>query len=372
MRNIYITILIIFSFTTCKKPFNPPPGKVNTDILIIDGTIGVGNQTKNIFTLSRLNTIANNQYRIPELNAQLNIVSEDGNKWPIVEVGNGYYQATTNLPENATYKLEIKTNDGSVYESAFEKALISPPIDSVTWKLDNDLNIYVHTRDRNNNTRFYRWDFIETYERHSWYESTLEFINDQIVTRKDQIYSCWTQDSSRSILIQNTNTLSEDAVSYQLLTTIKKPKDKLSVKYSILVKQFALTKEAYQFWDILKKNTELTGTLFDPQPSMLPSNIKCISNPTQKTVGYISVCKIQEKRIFIKNSELVFWPLVNEAENCPVISDVPSKVIEILKRDNSYMPAYFETLSGKLAIAKKYCVDCRIEKGSNIKPTFWE
>ena len=150
-----------------------------------------------------------------------------------------------------------------------------------------------------------------------------------------------------------------------------KSNDKLSVRYSILVKQIGLSKEAYNFWNILKKNTELTGSLFDPQPSKMPSNIRCINDETKKVVGYVSVAKISEKRIFIKNSELNVWPPINEAESCPVIAKRPVDAIAMLKKDPSLLPAYFETLSGQLAIASKFCVDCRLTKGSNVKPLFW-
>lgn len=371
MRKFFIYISIFYLFTTCKKPFTPSSTETDASVLVVEGTIGVGDLVENKFKLGRLNNLLNQDLKSPELNAKVYIVSDNGAQWPLDEDVNGLYKATTSLSVNAKYKIRILTKDGSEYESKLENSVNTPAIDSVTWKQDNDMSLYVHTHDPQNNTRYYRWEYIETYERHSWIESVLEFVNGQVQTRSDQIYACWTNDTSSNILLKSTTALNEDIVSYQSIKSIPRPSDKLSVRYSILVRQFGLTKEAFEFWDVMKKNTELTGTLFDPQPSKLPSNLQCINNKAKKVVGFISVCKIQEERIFIKNSELNYWPVRSEQDDCPVIVNLPLFNINYLNKDNSYVPAYYESITGNLAIAKKYCVDCRVNKGSNIKPAFW-
>jgi len=369
-----LTILIICAvIVNCKKPFDPPQAALDEAVLVIEGTIAVGDKVENIFTLSKLRTLQDNAKRTPELKAKVSISSANGNSWVISESGKGIYKSVLSLPENSSYKLMIQTANGKQYESALEKAIITPAIDSVTWKQPDGLDLYVHAHDQSNNTRYYRWEYIETFERHSWIQSELDFVNGQVISRPlgDQIYSCWKDDSSKSIIINNTVSLSNDVVSYQPLTSIYRSNDKLSVRYSILVKQIGMTKEAYNFWSILKKNTELTGTLFDPQPSKMPSNIRCTNDDTRKAVGYISVARITEKRIFIRNSAMNVWPSQNEDDNCPVISKRPAESIALLKKDTTLAPAYFETLSGALVIASRYCVDCRLTKGTNTKPSFW-
>ena len=371
---IFLTIFMIcVIFTNCKKPFEAPEGVVDETVLVVDGTIAVGNGAGNIFKLSGLKTVQSNNSNPPEEKAKVSIVSSAGTSWLLNETSPGTYQAVLNLPEKGSYKLLIETVKGKKFESTLEAAIATPAIDSITWKQPEGLDLYVHAHDPTNNTRYYRWEFIETFERHAWIQSELDFVNGQVISRPfgDQIYTCWKNDSSKNIIINNTVSLSDDVVSYQPLTSMFKSNDKLSVRYSILVKQIGLSKEAYNFWNILKKNTELTGSLFDPQPSKMPSNIRCINDETKKVVGYVSVARISEKRIFIKNSELNVWPPINEAESCPVIAKKPVDAIAMLKKDPSLLPAYFETLSGQLAIASKFCVDCRLTKGSNVKPLFW-
>ncbi len=64
--------------------------------------------------------------------------------------------------------------------------------------------------------------------------------------------------------------------------------EKLSVAYSDLIRQYAISKEAFNFWTNLKKNTEQLGSLFDLQPFTELGNIQCINNPSVKCIGYIS------------------------------------------------------------------------------------
>src|SRR6202035_1342987 len=83
--------------------------------------------------------------------------------------------------------------------------------------------------------------------------------------------------------------------------------EKLSVEYSILVDQYALTQGAYQFLQEMKMNAEETGSIFDPQPSELNGNIHCLTNPAEEVIGYLSISSVQSSRIFISNSDLPSW-----------------------------------------------------------------
>jgi hypothetical protein len=74
--------------------------------------------------------------------------------------------------------------------------------------------------------------------------------------------------------------------------------------YTINVTQYALTKEAYEYWDNLKKNTEKIGSIFDPQPFADFGNIHCISDPDEPVIGFISACSTSQKRLYIFYSQV--------------------------------------------------------------------
>ena len=151
------------------------------------------------------------------------------------------------------------------------------------------------------------------------------------------------------------------------MTFIPQGSIKLGVKYSILVKQYALTADAFNFLEDVKKNTEQTGSVFDPQPSALKGNIHSISNPGEPVIGFIRVCNEQTKRIFIRNSELPGWDYHSPCFEDTVLNDPKS----IEQADGSgLVPTRFISLSKFLATYKN-CIDCTLS-GTNIKPPFWQ
>jgi len=112
--------------------------------------------------------------------------------------------------------------------------------------------------------------------------------------------------------------------------------------------------------------------LFDLQPSQLEGNIRCISNPAEPVVGFMTATSVQEKRIFINNSDLQNWQVAPGSYNCAVIDIAPNPVnfLIIDFPDESYAPWYYVS-NGPLKMAKKVCVDCTLSGGVNTKPLYW-
>ena len=142
--------------------------------------------------------------------------------------------------------------------------------------------------------------------------------------------------------------------------------------YSVLVKQHAITKEEYEFLDIMKKNTELTGSVFDPQPSQLKGNIDCISNPGETVVGYVGVYSLEEKRIFIRNADLPGWGFNSGCFEIPVgnhtdsIAQAIAGGLYATTVHTFRPPNNIDTFN----VAPGVCVDCTLI-GTNKKPDFW-
>jgi hypothetical protein len=373
MSKLVWTIGVLVMIVACRKPFQAPENPDAGTILVVEGGLAVGDSAENRIFLSRLQPLDDTVLRRAEPGADVAIVSRTGVTWFIPEVAPGEYRALQTIPAANDHKLRIVTRSGRRYETPFLKTVNTPPIDSVTWTDNRNVEIFVHTHDPANATPYYRWDFTETWEYRAWYESFAEFKNGQLVDRKpdEMVYSCWRTKESDKVMIANTLALTENRISYQPLITIERPEERLSQRYSILVRQYGLTKEAYEFWNILRKNTELTGSLFDPQPSQLPGNIICLDDPNERVIGFVSAGKQVSKRIFIRNADLsASWPKEDQSLFCTEKKGLIDEMIVAMTQDTTYGPAYFIT-GGGLAIAKKPCVDCRLKGGVNKKPVFW-
>jgi hypothetical protein len=249
----------------------------------------------------------------------------------------------------------------------------TPPIDSVNWEQQDDVHIYVSTHDPSNQTHYYRWNYSETSEYHSSFESHLDFIDGKIVFLEPDAYKtvCYQSFESNRIILGNSSALSSDLINRQPITIVPNDNSKINVRYSIIVRQFALPVEAYEYWRLLNQNNEATGGLFDPQPALLTSNIHCLQDASEPVVGFISGATLQEKRIFIRHAELPDRIPMMEA-NCIVINTTPDSAVLMLKKNPDDRPAYFTTGPPQgVAIVPRKCVDCTFRGGIITKPLFW-
>jgi uncharacterized protein DUF4249 len=142
--------------------------------------------------------------------------------------------------------------------------------------------------------------------------------------------------------------------------------------YSINVKQYAMSQEAYQFMQKMKKNTEQVGTLFDAQPSQITGNIKCLSDPNEPVIGFVEVTEEQTKRTFVYNSQVPGW---NYSPPC-IQYVILNTVDDMNKNGSALFPTVPKTLTPLGGVQDFYaanmesCIDCTT-RGVNHKPVFW-
>jgi len=391
MRNKIYIILLIIAALGCKQPYNPKAiSSVNSvGYLVVEGVINTGNDST-IIKLSRTVPLSSKARSKPEPGAVVTIVNNTGNSYQLTESGNGFYKtASLNLSPTNLYGLRIVTSAGVVYQSDLVAVKNSPPIDSVYYQITNNgLNIYADTHDPANQTKYYRWEFIDTYLFHSGFSSFsyLSHNPDTVLPRSpsQMVYFCWRSDTSSNILINSSAKLAKDIIADNLLTSIASNAEQIEDRYSIIVKQYALTPEAFNYFQQLKKNSEQLGSIFDAQPSELPGNIHCITNPSEPVLGYITAGTPSQMRIFIDNRKLPAWRAVNPYQGCKLDTDLFKKPIgngSTFENDVAYYiysgiesPVYPVAPPGSpiigYAASSPFCVDCTL-RGTNIKPSFW-
>jgi hypothetical protein len=146
--------------------------------------------------------------------------------------------------------------------------------------------------------------------------------------------------------------------------------EKIFVRYSILIKQYALDRKAYDFYKMMKTNTESIGSVFDPLPSNLTGNITCVSNPSEIVIGYVAAASVDEKRIFISRNEIPST-FGNGCEITYVVNH-PDSLRHYLGPGRIWpyqTDGSFPAILGYYATYPR-CLDCTL-RGSNVKPSFW-
>ena len=367
----------------CKQIYDPQVEAKNIRLLVVEGFLNSG-QGPTTIRLSRTINLKDTAIK-PEPGAQVNVEGENGSNFTLNGNANGEYSiAQLILDNNVKYRLHIKTTNGKEYASDFTSVKYTPPIDSITWQRENGgLRLYVNAHDPQNATRFYQWKYEETWEFHSAYYSSLKYIRDNtnrvigLVYRYPDhsvdttIYKCWKTANSSAIILGSTEKLTTDVI-YLPVHYIEPNSEKLSVLYSLNLKQYALSQGEYLFLQKMKKNTEQVGTLFDPQPSELSGNIHCLTDPNEIVIGYVGITQEQTKRIFIYNNQVNGW---NYQTGC-FQTIIDNKLDSIAKYGRDLYPTYPFALDALGTILQFYatytenCVDCTVH-GTNQKPAFW-
>jgi hypothetical protein len=387
LRYFFITVVSCSSMV-CRKPYEPPPIKANYHFLSIDGVINTGVFSSSTFKITRSVSLLDTLPYLPELNAQVQIQSSNGNVFPLSDTGASgmYLSLPLSLDISQKYQLSVITSDGNRYLSDFVTPQFSPPIDSITWHPEYDpstgnmvVNIYASTHDETNKIHLYRWDYTETWQHQAAFQTNWAVKNGMIFPLKpdSNFFSCWTSGLSTNILLGNSVNLSPNVIVQAPLAKFLKDDPRMDLKYSILVRQYPLDPESYKYWLSVQQNSQSLGGLSDLQPAQLKGNITSIINPNLPVIGYVSASSISEKRIFISNAALPGWQS-NPPRNCPMDTLlIPDPVFALVYtfRDTSFTVYQFLSGSGnppQIVVSKKACLDCRFQGGSIVKPSFWQ
>lgn len=385
VKNIVLLfIIIVTGITACKEPFLPPLAKSDASYLVIDGSL-ILQTDSSFFQLSRTRPLGSAASNARELRAKIQVFNASGTMVAqSIELGNGRYVIlSAALNASGTYKFKIITQDGKEYATGDVEPYQTPEIDSITWIHDslgrNGIQFNVNTHDPLMKTEYYRWEYDETWQYTSYYFSMDDYdpVRNAVFQRDTSkyMYICWQSYKSNEILLGSSNSLSEHVINKAPIRFVPKGEDKFNFRYSILVKQFALSKEAHEYWNNLKQMTELGGSIFDVQPSELVGNIFCTTDEAERVIGFISVQTMAQKRIFVESREVSRSLFVGFIPGvCELKMVVHPDSLRYYFGSGRLIPVVTEPTpsGGEMYFGSEAkCVDCRLRGGTNKKPAFW-
>lgn len=373
LTNGFVFIALLIALSQCIEDYTPPDTP-DQNMLVVDGFLD-GSTGSCRVKLTRSQKLGSQEEPNKEIGALVRLEKKDGEGYTLSMIEAGVYEVSSvSVQPNQEFRITIETQDGKEYFSDYTRITNVPAIDSVTWApVDEGVEIQVTTHDPTNTSRYYQWNFEETWQYTSAYEGVMIYNEDGTVgISTENIYNCWQSESSTAILIESSEKLEEDVIYKKPLLTLPKSTDKYIIRYSVLVKQRVLTEEAYYFWLQMQKNTENLGTLFDPMPSQVIGNIHSAGG--SPVLGYFSAGKVSEKRMFLTHAELPDgYPFNRNFPGCEeklvLLADLPNF-------DNSkFLLTDPVTMGGIILIGYEYsthnCVDCRKSGGTNSQPDFW-
>jgi hypothetical protein len=381
MRKLLKIFILSILLNGCKQPFESPVSKLSKDVLCIDGFINTGSESS-VITLTKLQDLGEKSTILPELKALVSLQEEGGSAVALVEEGKGNYTlAPRAYNSSKRYRLEITRSNGKKYQSAFVKLTTTPPIDKLTYQLNpNGVIILLDAQNANDASRYYYWEQEETWLFSVPYPSKYELIGDKFVKRTLNLQFCYRTEKSNKLILGSTAALTENKVNGQEIQFVDRETGKISLIYSVNVRQHAIDKDYFEYLQKIKNNTEAIGSIFDAQPTQNISNVFSANDPQETVVGFFNMHSVQQKRMFIKIEdlppylrythkecdvqEIPFWVPQSSIYNYPedyfrdTTKLIPIEYVEKLPRA-SYV-------TGTAPV----CADCRVT-GVLEKPSFW-
>lgn len=394
--HIIIFLILTIFISGCVEPIDIDESLKFENAIVIEATITNEYKYQEIF-LSNSFSFDDNGY-VAETNASVKIVDENQNTYVFHENSSGKYISINKFSAepNKNYKLLITTKDGKNYESLATQLPNNISIGSIQASIEIDefgnegVSILVNSYDPTGNSRYYRYEYEETYKIIAPFWSPSDLIVSptyelSLVPKTKEEQVCYNTMLSNTIIQTETNDLSEDRVVKFSVRNISKDNPIITSRYSILVRQYIQTLEAYTYYKTLKKLSNSGNIFSQNQPGFISGNIISVNNPNEKVIGYFELSPVSSKRIYFNYPDLFpNEPLPPYFEDCKMFATSPGSPPSPRGEENnltivisSGVAKYFgpnldpELGEGPYDLVLRACGDCTV-LGSNIKPDFWE
>jgi len=377
-----ISLFFFLLLTSCIDEYWPVIDKYENR-LVVDGGI-TDEPGPYIIRLSTSSAIDTSIFK-PFSNCEVLISDEEGTSETLVETEPGIYKTNKDGLQGEAgkkYKLTVKTPNERVYESDFAQLIAGEKIESVYGEIESrqdenypyDLTgfqFYVDTETASNDSTYFLWRLEATYHYQSDY--TIRWIYDGELNwfhGPDSLFNCYRTYFVDDFYSISTVGLSSPKIDAYPLNYVNTESRQLSVKYSLLVKQYTLGKKAFTFWEELREQNSSSSSLFAKQPYQIQGNVFNVDNPEEPVLGYFLVAGVDEKRIFVDRPK---YPVEFNYSVCTLSERDFEAYAQLFMADPVSYPIYaIETNGGRRAVPQQGCVDCRLHGGTITKPDFWE
>lgn len=334
-----------------------------------------------------------------ESNADVKIIDDAQNVYTFVESSPGKYVSTTAFAAtpNNTYQLFITTSSGDSYTSKPNSLTSETEIESLNAVAETNENgtlgvsVNVNSFDPSGNSRYYRYEYEETYKiiAPRWSPLNSVVINQDSVSTEERAReekTCYNTLFSSDIIQTQTSGFSEDRVTQKQVRFLAVDDFIISHRYSILVKQYVQSLEAFSYFKILKELSGSESLLSQNQPGFVNGNIVSVNNPNEKVIGFFDVSSVSSKRLFFNFRDIFpsnLTPSPPYFIDCklfaPRLDDTSNELINVIQSGslkfyllNSCCPEEPPIIpdGGPHVMVIPECGDCTTI-GTNVVPDFW-
>jgi hypothetical protein len=398
MKNRSLNLILIFIiavfFNSCIDPFDIKTITFKS-ALVVEATITNEFKFQEI-KLSRTYDLEE-EGQSNESNANVKVVDNFQNIYSFYETTSGKYVSAEAFSalNGRDYQLKIETSDGKLYSSKLTQLTNTSQIDKVYAEKSEDgdgIIIFVDSSNPNGNARYYRFGYEETYKiiASKWSDRDLVIISKDppvldFAQRNKNKKVCYATINSIGIIQTETNNLVDDRITKFPVRYISKDNYIISHRYSMLLKQYVQSQEAYTFYKTLNDLSGSESLFSQNQPGFINGNIYSEDNSNESVIGFFEVSSVSTKRYFFSPQDLdltvpyprpypvpchITAPQLNPRFGNSLIDYLESGNYLLYARNGPGSPPVNPPTGGPFIITESACGDCT-EIGTNIKPDFW-
>lgn len=329
---IYFILLVSIFYTGCIEPFSFDVENVEAPLVIesyisnvsYNESVKFPSDGRFFTTTLRFGQNLSGKGQNAE-GAQVRLISENGEIWYYTEIHStpGTYvllDPDFKAIAGMNYKLHITLKNDDQYESEWEsfeennnrmgnvsfveteryETQFRPGDASPVIRSVRGINLTVNLPEFNSEEKsYYKWE----------YESTWIFVAGRL-SRENPFYRCWVL--GNSYLSQyNIAEVNSGGFDQELVFINVESNERVAENLSVLVKQFRISKEYYNFLNELNEQSQ-AGNIFAAPPYNLKTNYKSI-NKQKPVFGFFSVVHEEARRIYFSEDDLSY-PISNSTE----------------------------------------------------------
>ncbi|MEO9477361.1 MAG: DUF4249 domain-containing protein [Cyclobacteriaceae bacterium] len=330
-------------FTSCVQriDFEVPPA---ADQIVIEGSISSDLEPCTVKISRGLNINTDSIVNQPVTNAKVVLFDDLGNAEGFTETIQGTYQTNREIQGEIgrSYHIEVELPNGNLFVSEPDTLRATGQINNIRYEYEartverysetvaaDVFNIYIDAKTSGQGESYVRWRFKGTYKAETNPELrtivtpsypvplksplpcsgyiVVSFVPGGKLEMVDECTCCVCWVNHFEVSPQLSETQFVEAGKFNNIKVAEVPINVATFhdKYLVDVEQMSLSKNAYEFFSLVKDQKENAASLFQPPAGEIRGNIRAVNNNSQ-VIGLFYAASISKKSIFLQKSDVPY------------------------------------------------------------------
>jgi hypothetical protein len=280
-----VAVLALLTLTRCVDPVSIDTG-APARLVVVDALVTSRDKPHVVrLSLSAAFERSADALDIPLEDAVVTLEDDQGGTYRFRETARGLYESDPSdlvTEVGRTYTLDVRLADGRHYRSTPERMRPVAPIDDVVidYTPPTDLlptGVFEFTTqfdDPAGEANYYRWQWRRYYR---------------------PVTGGFYEGRSFGALVANDRAF-DGADGHRVVFGRQRYSLAFPVGYLVQVQQYSLSRDAYDFWALVQQQQELDGSIFDPPPDRIRSNVRNVDDPDEQVLGFFTVSDVEQQR----------------------------------------------------------------------------